>query len=220
MLSAKNYLRQLLVLTALFFSLAAQAQVERYVEGVHYTTLPALAYTKTLDKTDNKVDVMEVFWYGCAFCYAFDPVLEGWAEAQAANINFSRSPLMVWSEMNQQHARLFFAMQQLGKGEELHSIIFDEVQQRRNLLADETTGAALFASHGVVPADFASAYNSFAVDTLLRKAKAMQEEILISSVPLLIVNGKYMVEGNNAVPSHEDMLKVVEFLVGKEKSAG
>jgi protein dithiol oxidoreductase (disulfide-forming) len=219
MLSSKNYLRQLLVLTVLFFSLAAQAQVDHYVEGVHYTVLPALTYAKTLDNTDNKIDVMEVFWYGCSHCYAFDPLLESWAEAQAANINFSRSPLMVWSEMNKQHARLFFAMQQLGKGHELHSIIFDEVQQRRNPLADEKTGTTLFASHGVSPADFASAYNSFAVDTLLRKAETMQKEMRVPSVPILIVNGKYMVEGNDAVPAHEDMLKVVEFLIAKEKSA-
>jgi thiol:disulfide interchange protein DsbA len=189
------------------------------VEGVHYSTLPDIAYAKTLDSTTGKVDVVEVFWYGCPHCYAFDPVLESWVEKQAANINFSRSPLMVWSEINKPQARLYFAAQQLGKLEELHSVIFDEVQQHRNPLADEQSAAELFASHGVTAADFAAAYNSFAMDTSLRKAETMQKEIRIPAVPVIIISGKYMVEGNEAVPSHEAMLQVVEFLIAKEKAA-
>ena len=219
LLRLKSCLLNLLLFAALLSSLGASAQVERFVEGVHYSALPDLAYARTLDETAGKVDVMEIFWYGCGHCYAFDPLLESWADAQAASINFSRSPLMVWSAVNKQHARLFFAAQQLDKINELHSIIFTEIQERRNPLADEQTAAALFAGHGVLPADFANAYNSFAVDTLLRKAETMQKEIRIPSVPVMIVSGKYRVEVNDAVTSHEAMLEVVEFLVSKEKTA-
>ncbi|MES2623865.1 MAG: thiol:disulfide interchange protein DsbA/DsbL [Pseudomonadota bacterium] len=219
MLSGKNSLRSLLVVVYVLLSAGVYAQVERFVEGVHYTTLPASTYAKGLNTTDDKVDVTEVFWYGCPHCYAFDPLLESWADEQAANISFTRTPLMVWSAMNKQHARLFYAVQQLGKTDTLHSIIFDEVQKNRKPLADESTAAELVANYGVAATDFTSAYNSFTVDTLLRKAEAMQKEIPIPSVPVLIVNGKYMVEGNEAVPGHEDMLEVVEFLVLKEKAA-
>jgi thiol:disulfide interchange protein DsbA len=172
MLSFKNKIRQFLVILCIGLSFNVHAQVERFVEGVHYTTLPDIAYAKTLDGTNGKVDVMEVFWYGCQHCYAFDPVLASWTERQATNIEFSRSPLLVWSESNKPHARLYFAAQQLGKLEELHSVIFNEVQERRNPLTDEKIAAELFARHGVAPADFAAAYNSFTVDTALRKAQA------------------------------------------------
>jgi protein dithiol oxidoreductase (disulfide-forming) len=211
MLSINNYVRQMLVLLVVTLSLGVNAQVERFVEGVHYTTLPDIAYAKTLDNTTGKVDVVEVFWYGCPHCYEVDPVLESWVDKQAANIDFGRSPLMVWSEINKPHARLYFTALQLGKLEELHSVMFDEIQQRRNPLADEKSAAELFINHGVTAADFTAAYNSFAVDTLLRKAETMQKEIGIPAVPLIIVNGKYMVEGA--------MLEVVEFLIAKEKAA-
>lgn len=217
MLSFKNHARQLLVLLYLTFSLAANAQVARFVEDVHYTVLPDIAYAKSLDHTTGKIDVMEVFWYGCPHCYAFDPLLESWAAKQAANISFSRSPLMVWSEINKSHARLYFAAKQLGKLEELHSVIFTEVQKNRNPLADEKSAAELFARHGISPADFAAAYNSFPVDTQLRKAESLQKEIRIPAVPVMIVNGKYLVGNNDGVRTQQEILQVVEFLVAKEK---
>jgi hypothetical protein len=35
----------------------------------------------------------------------------------------------------------------------------------------------------------------------------------------MVINGKYRVEGNEAVPTHEAILQVVEFLIAKEKAA-
>ena len=215
MIFGKNFLRQMLVIIALLASLGAHAQVERFVEGVHYSVLPDVI---AMDEASTKAEVMEVFWFGCPHCYEFDPMLTSWADAQAANINFSRSPLIVWSAAAKQPERLFFTMQQLGKAEDLHSRIFDEVQLKRNPLTDEKSASELFAANGVTAADFKSAYTSFAVDTQLRKHEAMQKKIGVPSVPLLIVNGKYMVQGNSAVASQQAMIDVVEFLIGKDKN--
>src|SRR5688572_29796714 len=110
------------VLTCLLLSLAAtttHAQ-ERYIEGVHYTRLPdASAQSAT---TDGAPAVIEVFWYGCPSCYAFDPLLNSWVERKGASIAFERLP-MIWDANTKEHGRLFFATRMLGLHEHMHGRI-------------------------------------------------------------------------------------------------
>jgi thiol:disulfide interchange protein DsbA len=209
---------------ALFLVLVAtlcngsQAQVERFVEGVHYTRVPDSALAGEAAAVSGKTSVMEVFWYGCNHCYAFDPLLNTWAATQADRVSLSRSP-MIWNALTKQHARLFYTAAELGLGERLHARIFAEIHERGNYLNDAETSAALFASAGTSAAEFARSFGSFAVDAQLRKAEALNRALRIPGVPALIVGGKYLINANAAVPQHQDMLDVASFLVQKEQAA-
>ena len=59
-----------LVLAPLAFT--ALAQPARYVEGTHYIVLPTAV--RTADPA--KIEVVEVFWYGCSHCFRFEPLIE------------------------------------------------------------------------------------------------------------------------------------------------
>ena len=59
---------------------------------------------------------------------------------------------------------------------------------------------------------------SFAVDGKLRKDQQLVRAYGITGTPSLVVNGKYRITGNAALPSFDAMLDVVDYLVEIEKS--
>ena len=72
-----------------------------------------------------------------------------------------------------------------------------------------------FESHGVSRADFDKAYDSFAVETLMRKSQVMQQRYGIRGTPSLVVNGKYRVTGTLAGTA-DNMIAVTEALAAQE----
>jgi hypothetical protein len=47
----------------------------------------------------DKIEVAEIFWYGCNHCYNFDPLIDEWQEKQASDVAFVRIPVM-WNPTN------------------------------------------------------------------------------------------------------------------------
>lgn len=207
------------VATCLLFLLSlstasARAQVERFVEGVHYTRLPEAAASLTGNGETERTSLQEVFWYGCGSCYAFDPLLNAWLANKGATLSFTRTP-MVWNDMTKEHARLYYASAMLGLHERMHSRIFDEIHQKRNLLVDEVAVSALFGEYGVDQASFDKTWSSFALDAQVRKTETRLRELRLPSVPALIVNGTFLVN-NDKVATQQMMLDVAEFLLDKK----
>jgi thiol:disulfide interchange protein DsbA len=201
-----------LVLAPLAFS--ALAQPARYVEGTHYIVLPTAV--RTADPA--KIEVVEVFWYGCSHCFRFEPLIENWEAGIPADVNFVRFPGM-WNDLMKIHAQAFFAAEALGKLEELHSPMFEAINVQGNRLQNEQQLSALFTQHGVTAEEFSTAFNSFAVRTKVNQAEAKMREYQVRSTPNMIVNGKYLISTGEAVPTQQEMLEVVNFLVDKERSS-
>lgn len=201
-----------LILAPLAFS--ALAQPARFVEGTHYTVLPAPV--KTHDA--SKIEVVEVFWYGCAHCFRFEPLIEDWAANIPADVDFVRFPGM-WNELMKIHAQVFYAAEALGKLEVLHGPIFNAINVDGNRLQNEQQVSELFAKYDVNPEEFSRAFNSFSVKTKVNQAEAKMREYQVRSTPNMIVNGKYLISTGDAVRTQQDMLDVVDFLVNKERSS-
>lgn len=201
-----------LILAPLAFS--AFAQPARYVEGTHYTVLPA--EVKTNDA--SKIEVVEVFWYGCPHCFTFEPLIEDWVAKAPADVDFVRFPAM-WNELMKIHAQVLYAAEALGKLDELHSPIFTAINVEGNRLQNEQQISALFAKHGVSAEEFGRVFNSFSVKTKVNQAEAKMREYQVRSTPNMIVNGKYLISTNDSVRTQQEMLEVVNFLVNKERSS-
>ena len=43
----------------------------------------------------GKIEVVELFWYGCPHCYQFEPTLNPWVEKLPSDVNFVRIPAPV-----------------------------------------------------------------------------------------------------------------------------
>ena len=92
-------------------------------EGVNYTRMVPAQPTSV---PPGQVEVLEFFWYGCPHCYALDPKVESWRKSKPAYITFSRVPVM-WMEGHRSTARLYYALEDMGKIEQLHSKVFEEI---------------------------------------------------------------------------------------------
>lgn len=160
----------------------------QFKEGTNYVKLVPAQPTGV---APGKVEVVEVFWYGCGHCFALDPGVESWrTKNKPAYVEFTRVPAM-WNETTRMHARVFFTAELLGKLEELHTPIFREINVKGNGLHTVERIAAFFKEHGVGSDDFQKAFSSFAVENKLQRADFLNRRYRIDSVPTVIVNGKY-----------------------------
>lgn len=184
----------------------------RFELGVHYLRLSP---TQPTSSNPDQVEVCEVFWYGCPHCNALDPMIEQWRQQQPDYVSFVRVPAL-WNPTLQVHARMFYAAQELGKGEEMHTAFFREIHERGNMLDTEAEIQEFFGRFGVDAAAFKAAWDSFAVQAKLQRADELNRRYRISSVPTIVVNGKYTTDGP-MVGSYEEMLQLVDELAVAER---
>lgn len=167
---------------------ASEPASKHFQEGVNYKRVVPAQRTNV---TADKVEVMEVFWYGCPHCYALDPAIEAWRHNGKPDfVEFSRVPAM-WGPIQRTHARVFYTAELLGKLEQLHSKIFRAIQAEGNHMDSDDKIQAFFVSQGVSEADFKRAYSSFAVESKLKRAEMLGRAYRIDSVPTFTINGKY-----------------------------
>ena len=184
----------------------------RFELGVHYERLSP---TQPTSSNPDQVEVCEVFWYGCPHCNALDPMIEQWRKQQPDYVNFVRVPAL-WNPLLQTHARMFYTAQEVGKGEEMHAAFFSEIHERGNMLDTEAKIQEFFGRFGVDAAAFKTAWDSFAVNAKLQRADELNRRYRISSVPTLVVNGKYTTDGPMA-GSYEALLALTDELVAAER---
>jgi len=206
----------LLTLSLLVFSLsgvAAEDTVKTYVEGTDYDLI--VPPVRAVDP--GKIEVAEFFWYGCSHCFAFEPALQVWKKTLPEDVSFRGIPA-IWQEKMELHAKAYYTAEALGVLDTMSLVLFKAMNVERKPLASQAEIAALFAAHDVSEADFNKAFNSFGVSSQVRQAVAIAKAAQITGTPALIVNGKYHVSGRKA-GSQAEMLKVVDFLIEKERAA-
>jgi thiol:disulfide interchange protein DsbA len=169
----------------------------------------------------GKVEVSEVFWYGCGHCYELDPELETWKATKAPYVEFVRVPV-IWGPVQRQHAKLYYTLLALRRPE-LHSKVFDAIHKEGMQLSgrsDEQARAIHFAflnREGVSEKDFDAAYDSMSVAANIIRAESLTQKLQVSTVPVMFVNGKFSTSVADAGGTAE-MLALVNDLAASEKS--
>jgi thiol:disulfide interchange protein DsbA len=206
-------MRVLFVALGLILSLAACAEGNQaealYKEGVHYSVLEQSV--RTVDA--SKIEVTEVFWYGCGHCFRFEPMLHQWERSLAADVAFRQSPAM-WNSAMETHARAFYTAKALGVLNKLHQPLFNALNIENKQLTDEDDLADLFATFGVDKEKFHKTFKSFGVTSQVKQADSRARSYQITGTPEIVVNGQYRVSARMA-GGQPQMLKVVDFLIDK-----
>jgi len=198
---------------------AGQLPAGKWVPGTNYKVI---APAQPTDASPGKVEVIEMFWYGCPHCFALDPIIESWRKNKAPYIEFVRVPVM-WGEAHRAHARMFYTLQALGKLEELHAAVFNEIQSTGDSLyvpgdeqGTQRVQVQFARAHGVDPTDFLKAYSSFAVQTNLDKADELERRYKIDAVPTIVIDGKYETDVGQA-GGQENLMQLINDLSASEK---
>lgn len=181
-----------------------------YQEGKHYHEITPAVRTRN----PNKVEVTEVFWYGCGHCYHFAPVIKEWEKQQPDHVDVRHSPA-IWRDVMETHARIYYTAKALGKLDDIHMAVFNAMHQDGKRLSSESEIAELFVKHGVKKEDFTKTFNSFGVKSQVQQADARQRSYGITGTPALVVNGQYRISGRDLSGGQAEMLKVADYLVNK-----
>jgi thiol:disulfide interchange protein DsbA len=197
---------------------APEPALAKWQAGTNYQLLAAPQPTNV---PAGKVEVSEVFWYGCGHCYSLDPALESWKSGKAAYVEFVRIPV-IWGEAHRQHAKLYYTLQALRRPD-LHSKVFDAIHQQGLQLSarDEVEARAgqlaFLESQGVLAKEFNAAYDSMTVAANVRRAEDLTKKYAIANVPIVIVNGKYSTSVGEAGGTPQ-LLALINDLAASEKS--
>ena len=175
---------------------AAATSGTQWQDGVNYTrTVPA----QPTNVPAGQVEVLEFFWYACPHCYALEPTVQTWLKSKAAYITFTRVPVE-WNEGHRSLAHLFYALEAMGKLNDVHGEIFKEIQVNGNPLigpdpnnaaSAERTQVSFIKKLGLSDADFEKAYQDMNVQTAMQRADQLVERYRVTAVPTFVVNGKY-----------------------------
>jgi hypothetical protein len=137
-----------------------------------------------------------------------DPAIDQFAKKLAPDVTFEKIPAMhAPNSMWMVHARLFYALDYLGKEKELHKDLFVAVQEDGGTDEDGHALAGLvtlesmvaFATaHGISQEEFEKAYNSPEVQMRMDQALRFIDNLKIPSVPAMAVNGRwaFTLQGN------------------------
>ena len=165
----------------------------------------------------DKIEVVEVFWYGCPHCNRFQPFLDPWVEALPDHVQFVRMPA-IFSDVWQIHAGAYYIAEALGVLDGIHQRIFAAIHREGRGLATMDSVRSFFAEQGVAAGDFDRVARSFPVKSGIQRSLVMQGRYGLRGVPALIVNGKYLVSGSTA-GSYPKVLEVADALIAREHAA-
>jgi thiol:disulfide interchange protein DsbA len=184
------------------------AHAQTFTEGVDYTTL------RTPLATDNpaRVEVIELFWYGCPHCYEFEPLVERWVKALPKDVEFKRVPAPLnrnWEIA----ARVYYTLESMGLLEKLHGPLFDAIHRDHLKITNERALLEWLGGKGVDTKKFSATYRSFTVESKLKRGQRITEGAQIEGVPALLVNGRYLIPGQTGAR----MLAIADSLIAQSR---
>lgn len=161
--------------------------------------------------TGDKIEVTELFWYGCPHCYDLEPYLEEWLKNKPADAQFVRVPAL-WSQKTWEfHARVYYTFEALGILDKVHREFFDENHKRKRI-RDLNQLFPFLEKNGIDKKQFLDAYDSFAVDSKVRHSKLVSQKSGADGVPAIVVDGKYRASLSSA-GGHDKLLMLINYLV-------
>lgn len=193
-------------------TLPARAQTQ-LAAGRDYAQLnPALP-------TENpaKVEVIEFFSFACPHCADLNPTLVKWVAKLPADVAFKRLPVGFNNPFYQLMARFYYTLEAIGELSRLDAVVFDALHNRGIKLIDKKSLVDWVSTQGVDAKKFSDAFDSFGVDSKAKRADQVAQAAKIQGVPALLVDGRYLVIGQN-LKTHDDLLALTDKVIAKARA--
>lgn len=201
----------LLALTLPLLGLAPAAQALQ--PGKDYVELAPARPTES----QGKIEVIEFFGYTCPHCDDIEGDLVAWSKTLPKDVVLRRVPA-VFNERWAPFARIYYALEATGQLPRLHGEVFDAIHREGVNLGDPETFFNWAAQKGADRAKVAEAYNSFAINTKLLRARQLGQDYKLTGVPSFAVNGKYVTSAS-MTGSHQAVFAALNTLIRQEREA-
>lgn len=183
-------------------------------EGTDYLKLGRPA---PVDAPAGKVEVVEFFGYWCPHCASFEPAFHAWTKKVPAHVVVRRNPV-AFRDDNVPLQRLYYAIEAMGRVDDLHAKVFTAIHGERQRLATTDQITDWMVKQGVAKDKFLGFYNSFGVAGKVQRARQLTEAYQVDGVPSLGVAGRFFTSGSQA-GSLERALAVVDHLAEVSRKA-
>lgn len=188
------------------------AHAAEFEEGRNYSRIVPAQPTES----PGKIEVVELFWYGCPHCYRFQPYLERWVKRLPADVEYRRMPAILAGHWTV-HANAYYTAEALGILDKIHKPLFDAMHAQKRRLDTEERLMEFFAEQGVSNEDFKKTFHSFSVEAKVRRAKEMSRRYETNATPSVVINGKYILDSGQVNGNYNSMLKVMDTLIEQER---
>ena len=167
-------------------------------------------------KESKDIIIYEFFWYGCPHCYNLEPTMDRIEADLEKDTKVVKLPVALRDSWIP-HAKLYYALKQMDKIDQVHNLIFEEIHLEDNRLNTEQQMIDFLGKHGIDTKKFIEKYNSFGTEARIKKASNLAKKYQIDSVPTIIINGKFLTSGSY-VSSYDELYGVVNLLVERERN--
>jgi thiol:disulfide interchange protein DsbA len=182
------------------------------VEGKEYSRMKVPHAVES----GKKIEVIEFFSYGCPHCNDLEPYLQTWFKTIPADVQFRRVPVMFqdrWKGL----AKVYYTLEAMGEDVRLSPEVFKAVHVTGTPLYQDKVFFDWAASKGLDRAKVIETYNSFGVDSKLKRAMVVAQEYNVQAVPTVVVDGKF-VTLSDRVGGHAAMPAAIDALVAKART--
>ena len=163
---------------------------------------------------DGKVEVVEVFSYGCIHCAHFAPIAEKLRKELPPGVAFKLMPAPFSAEWLP-FARAYYAAKQLGVVDRTHLQLFVAKFAQNYPINSMDELADFYAREGVNREQFMRIATSEETTTKMKSDLALIQKWGVDGTPSLVVNGKYRV---NNVQTPDELAAVALWLAKREQS--
>lgn len=205
-------MKNLISALSIFLAFTLPSAAQEFQEDVNF--FPLLVEQPV--RTGDRIEVLEIFWYGCPHCYALEPYLKKWLKNKPEFVEFVQLPAVLnrsWAF----DARVFYTFVALGLMDQLHEAYFDAIHQDRRRMKNVEQVASWAQEQGIDPQLILDTFNSFGVDSMLANATQMSGRYEADGVPTIIIDGKYRTTVSLA-GGHNEIIDLINYLAQRAKS--
>ena len=197
------------ILTALMLLMATTVMADTPQFGTDFNqTVQAIP-----SENASKIEVTELFWYGCPHCYVLEPQLSAWVKTLPKDVVFKRVPGLPrpdWAP----GAKAFYVMESLGLIDKLHTKFFDALHKQKAFLPNDEKAIIdwITKESGLDRKKVESEFNSFSLNTKLNRAAQIFRASGATGVPSLIIDGRYITSVTMA-GGNQEVINVANYII-------
>jgi protein dithiol oxidoreductase (disulfide-forming) len=156
------------------------------MEDVDYVVIPRQRLSNT-----ERIEVAYFFYYGCQWCYQFEPLIEDWLKQKPVDVSFKRIPALRntrWATLT----RAFYTFDAMGLLPKLHAKTFDAFHRHDVNLQSESELFDWVNRQGVDRKRFEQVFRSDDITARMMQSRALTDAFQIDSTPSVVVDGRYL----------------------------
>ena len=202
----------------------------KWVEGKNYFLIDPPQPTSH----PGKVEVTEVFSFGCPACNAFHTTADQIRKSLPAGAVMNYLPAAFRPDENWVvYQRAYYAAQALGLAEKSYDAMFDGTFKTGEISTYDLKGSGLKPKEawptiediaqfyaqkfGADPKEFVAVANSFSVNTKMKRADDLVKAYGVDGTPSMVVNGKYRY-GPSTAGGYAQTIELTQWLIAKEQA--